>query len=216
MSSAYGVIARPSAAVDLSTILPVHASLRDKTPVLVDRVDKATVDAASLEQMRELLNHEIRDGKTYPQETELDPEAFAAYFLSYDAFAARDAAGGELLGCFYIKPNFPGRCSHICNAGFLTMPAHRNRGVGRALATAFLRLAPALGYRASMFNLVFESNEASVRLWRSFGFREIGRVPEAGRLKVGPGGSEVWVDAIQFYYDFIEGEQGGVDAAQGR
>ncbi|KXS10594.1 hypothetical protein M427DRAFT_61954 [Gonapodya prolifera JEL478] len=103
MSSAYGVITRPSATVDLSTILPVHASLR------------------------ELLNLEIRDGETYPQETELDPQRFSAYFLSYDAFAARDASSGELLGCFYIKPKFPGRCSHICSAGFLSMPAHRNR-----------------------------------------------------------------------------------------
>lgn len=22
-------------------------------------------------------------------------------------------------GCFYVKPNFPGRCSHVCNGGFI-------------------------------------------------------------------------------------------------
>ncbi|KAF9153383.1 hypothetical protein BGX20_004938, partial [Mortierella sp. AD010] len=41
-------------------------------------------------------------------------------------------------------------------------------------------------------------------LWRRLGFREIGRVPKAGRLR-GQGAqdeAESYVDAIQFYWDF--------------
>ncbi|KAJ3330819.1 hypothetical protein HDU76_004787 [Blyttiomyces sp. JEL0837] len=68
------------------------------------------------------------------------------------------------------------------------------------MAEAFKVLAPVLGYKASMFNLVFESNVGSVQLWRSCGFQEIGRVPKAGRLK----GQEKLVDAIMFYYDFTK------------
>ncbi|KAJ3334613.1 hypothetical protein HDU93_007644 [Gonapodya sp. JEL0774] len=202
MSSAYGSIPRPSASADLSGILPIPGLLRDQTRITIEKVEPGHTDDALIEQMRGLLNLEIREGKTYPQEQELDRHAFAVYFLSYDSFMAREVDTGTLVGCFYVKPNFPGRCSHICNGGFLTMPTHRNQGVGRVMARAFLRLAPALGYRASMFNLVFESNEASVRLWRSLGFRETGRVPKAGRLKVGENGQEQYVDAIQFFYDF--------------
>ena len=54
-----------------------------------------------------------------------------------------------------------------------------------------------------MFNLVFESNTASIKLWRRLGFKEIGRVPKAGRLRgQGTDNNEGYVDAIQFYWDF--------------
>lgn len=51
-----------------------------------------------------------------------------------------------------------------------------------------------------MFNLVFVNNEASVRLWRSLGFEEIGRIKHAGRLA----NSAELVDAIMFFMSFIE------------
>ena len=79
------------------------------------------------------------------------------------------------------------------------------------MALAFLDLAPALGYKASMFNLVFANNTASVRLWRALNFQEIGRLPKAGCLKkkrteIEANANEVddeeYVDAIMFYYDF--------------
>jgi len=68
------------------------------------------------------------------------------------------------------------------------------------------------GYKASVFNLVFENNIASVRLWHSLGFREVGRIPKAGRLRNSP---DQLVDAIVFYYDFEAAaamEEGDKDA----
>ena len=58
-----------------------------------------------------------------------------------------------------------------------------------------------------MFNLVFENNTASVRLWDSLGFKRIGMVPNAGRLKKRNGNGadeEEYVNAIMFYKDFAE------------
>ena len=78
---------------------------------------------------------------------------------------------------FYVKPNFPGRCSHICNGGFVTARHARRQGVARLMGVQFQRIAKDLGYKASFFNLVFVSNVASVNLWRSLGFLETGRVP---------------------------------------
>jgi ribosomal protein S18 acetylase RimI-like enzyme len=66
------------------------------------------------------------------------------------------------------------------------------------MGTAFLSLAPLLAYKLAMFNLVFVNNEASIILWRKLGFKEIGRVPKAGKLK----SSKDLVDAIMFLYDF--------------
>jgi len=88
-------------------------------------------------------------------------------------------------------------------------PAHRGLGIGNILGKAFLRIVPVIGYKASMFNLVFVSNVASIKLWRRLGFKEIGRIPKAGRLRgqgveksQDTGDNDGYVDAIQFYWDF--------------
>ncbi|KAI9340035.1 acyl-CoA N-acyltransferase [Zopfochytrium polystomum] len=197
MSSAYGQIVAANAYLAKLPPLPLKGVLADGSPVLIDQVTTSNTGSADIAKMQSWLNHEIKKGNTYPQEQELDDQGFRNYFLSHHAFAARSPSG-EALGMFYIKPNFPGRCSHICNGGFVTSPDFRGQGVGKAMAKAFLVLAPSLGYQASMFNLVFVSNESSVRLWRSHGFREIGRIPKCGRLE----GEADLVDAIMFYFDF--------------
>ena len=43
------------------------------------------------------------------------------------------------MGCITI-----GRCSHICNAGFLTTEAARGRGVGIVMGETYLEYAPKL------------------------------------------------------------------------
>ena len=100
----------------------------------------------------------------------------------------------NLLGAFFIKPNFPGRCSHICNAGFIVKPEWQGQGVGRFMAETMLQIAVNLEYKAVMLNLVFETNIPSVRLWESLGFDIIGRIPQGVLLKSGQ-----MVDALMMY-----------------
>ena len=76
--------------------------------------------------------------------------------------------------------------------------AVRGRGAGRHLALAFLHFAPKLGYQSSIFNLVFASNVASIRLWDKLGFERVGIVKGAGRLK----GHTELVDAYIYGYQF--------------
>ena len=56
--------------------------------------------------------------------------------------------GGEwekvCLGSFYVKPNYPGRSSHVSNGGFLVTEAARNKGVGRLMGEGYLEWAPKL------------------------------------------------------------------------
>jgi RimJ/RimL family protein N-acetyltransferase len=72
------------------------------------------------------------------------------------------------------------------------------------MGESFPVLAAALGYQASVFNLVFENNIASVKIWRRLGYQEVGRIPKAGRLANSPG---KLVDAIIFYKDSYESDQ---------
>ena len=78
--------------------------------------------------LRELLNLIIIEGQTYPKSKPLSKVEFAAYWMTHDAFVATynntsPPTPMKILGAFYLKPNFPGWCSHICNAGFIVQPA---------------------------------------------------------------------------------------------
>ncbi|KAJ8611797.1 hypothetical protein CTAYLR_007735 [Chrysophaeum taylorii] len=158
-------------------IRTVHARLRDGTAVEVD-----TFSSFDIARGMELMNLVIREGKAWPFEEELDEKGYRAYFLTHAAFVVRRNGEKEVLGTFYVKPNFPGRCSHVCNGGFITAPEARGNGVGRLMGTCFLDFARKLGYRAAYFNLVFKSNEASVRLWESLGFSRVAEIPKCARL----------------------------------
>ncbi|MBN3958179.1 N-acetyltransferase [Nostoc sp. NMS8] len=153
------------------------------------------------EIVRALLNVVIIEGRTYPQKQPLSPTEFSAYWLSKDAFVVRTSVvdpthkSKEILGAFYLKPNFPGQCNHICNAGFIVQPELRGQGLGRFMGEAMLSIAANLGYEAVMFNLVFETNIPSITLWQSLGFEIIGRIPGAAKLENGQ-----VVDALILYH----------------
>lgn len=87
--------------------------------------------------------------------------------------------GDEILGSAKMGPNRPGRGAHVATASFMVDPAHRGRGVGRALAEYALEWARDAGYAAMQFNAVVETNTAAVTLWRQLGFEIVGTVPEA-------------------------------------
>lgn len=176
-----------------------------------------TTEAQYLEGFR-LMNDVIEEGRSWPfTEVYETMDAYKAYFHSHAAFLVKfkDADTEEnndsaVLGCFYVKPNFPGRCSHICNGGFITNPRFRGLGVGTFMGENFRRLAKDLGYRGSLFNLVFANNEPSVKLWTKLGFTKLSVIPKAASLR----GIEGYVDAIQFHCDFYAHEGGdGAEAS---
>ena len=40
-----------------------------------------------------------------------------------------------VVGSFYVKPNYPDRCAHICNGGFLVSKESRGKGIGKFLGS---------------------------------------------------------------------------------
>eukprot|EP00736_Rhodelphis_marinus_P010386 Rmarinus@m.20113 len=165
--------------------------------VTLDRLLEADYAA-----VRAMLNDAIEEGNSYPQRETLDEAGFRAYYVSHDAFVLKDDSceGAEaVVGAFYIKPNFPGRCSHFCNGGFLVSRRYRGEGAGRFLAECYLKLAKDLGYRASFFNLVFETNPASLGLWRKMGFTELAIIPGVCETHNGQ-----YVNGHQFFFDLTK------------
>lgn len=195
-------------------IQPRQVTLRDRvtTATLVPFSSPAQVPPNLAAYLCQLLNLEIEKGDTYPMMEPLPLSSFAPYwFANFGAVmlvgeiqATEEVMQMEergvdwtkvCLGSFYIKPNYPGRSSHICNGGFLVTDAARNRGVGRLMGEGYLEWAPKLGYTYSVFNLVYETNLASLRIWDALGFKRIGRVKGCGNLKSSP---DQFIDAIIF------------------
>ncbi|EGU76197.1 acetyltransferase [Fusarium oxysporum f. sp. raphani 54005] len=192
---------------------PRQVTLRDRQTVatIVPFSSKHQVPESLIAYLCDQINKEIEGGDTYPM---MDPFAadkfgsywfqnFGAIMLLGDVERAEDVVEGkdwsrECLGSFYIKPNYPGRSSHVCNAGFLVTDASRNRGVGRLMGEAYLDWAPKLGYTYSVFNLVYETNVASCRIWDALGFKRIGRVKGCGNLRSYP---NQLIDAIIYGRD---------------
>jgi L-amino acid N-acyltransferase YncA len=85
---------------------------------------------------------------------------------------------GAVLGTAESEPNHEGPGAHIATASFMVDPAHKGRGVGRALCEHVLEQARADGFRAMQFNAVAETNTRAVALWRSLGFEVLATVPE--------------------------------------
>ena len=89
--------------------------------------------------------------------------------------------GGEVLGYATITPlrSYSGY-RHTGEVSVYVAEGAQGRGVGAALLSGVLTLAPALGMH-SLSALVEAGNAASIALHRRRGFEEVGRMPEAGR-----------------------------------
>ncbi|TLD33462.1 hypothetical protein PspLS_00980 [Pyricularia sp. CBS 133598] len=198
-----------------STIVPRQVTLRDRQTVatIVPFASQHQVPLTLLQYLSDQFKKEIEGGDTYPMIEPLPFDRFAAYWFqnfggimllgsinsAEEVIEGKDWAR-ECLGSFYIKPNYPGRSSHVCNAGFLVTDASRNRGVGRLMGETYLDWAPKLGYTYSVFNLVYETNVASCKIWDGLGFKRIGRVKGCASLKSYPG---QLIDAIIYGRDLV-------------
>ncbi len=175
--------------------LPIYRQTRASVPIVLDAMRPE--EAATV---RNMLNEIVAEGISYPQSNPLTPTEFTSYWLKGEAFVVRLASNqtvakrSTIVGAFYLKPNFPGRCSHIGNAGFIVAPPMRGQGLGRLMGETMLALARDRGYYGIMYNLVFATNVASLQLWDSMGFVEIGRIPEGACLPDGQ-----YVDAVMLY-----------------
>ena len=128
-----------------------------------------------------ILQAVVRAGNTFVNDPESDRDAVIATWegpATHNYVAELD---GEIAGAYLLRPTQPGLGSHIANASFAVAPSGRGHGVGRAMGEHALAEAKRLGFRAMQFNAVVSTNEPAIALWRSLGFEEVGRIPEAFR-----------------------------------
>ena len=167
------------------SIIARQVTLRDRITIAT-LLPFSTPDAVPFRLLSYLcsqLNLEIEKGDTYPMITTMSVSTFGTYWfqnfgaimvlgkvLSVNELEERHVRWEECcLGSFYIKPNYPGRSSHVCNGGFLVTEAARNKGVGRLMGEGYLEWAPKL---VCLFSIL--SFESSLdELYYVVGFRRI-------------------------------------------
>lgn len=159
-------------------ILPRCVTLRDRqtNATIIPFNSPDLVPYSLLAYLCDQLNREIEKGDTYPHTDALPLETFGPYwFANFGAVMVlgelegpedvrRKAEQGvnwdkQCLGSFYIKPNYPGRSSHICNGGFLVTDGARNRGVGRLMGESYLEWAPKLVLSMDGFSRMHDTDD---------------------------------------------------------
>jgi GNAT superfamily N-acetyltransferase len=120
----------------------------------------------------------VDSGAGFPHEPPLSREAFDDYWIAHSSVVWIARVEGQLVGAYYVKPNFVGKAAHIANAGYFVLESQRGRGLGRRLVEHSFDEARRVGFDALQFNLVFASNPAR-HLYRKMGFQEVGRIPDA-------------------------------------
>lgn len=136
----------------------------------------------------------VQAGDTYAYELDTNSDQARDSWLvrPRQTFVYEDE--GIVLGTYYIKTNYPGPGSHVCNCGYMVSSDAQGKGIASAMCKHSQQKAREFGYQAMQYNLVASSNEAAVHLWFKHGFVEVGRLPKAFKHP-----ERGYVDALVLY-----------------
>ena len=140
----------------------------------------------------------IAAGDAYVFESEMPREEAMAYWFNPKTHSYVAEHEGEVVGCYLIRPNHPGRGAHVANGSYMVSPVERRHGTGRAMVEHSIKEARTLGFRAIQFNIVVSTNEAAVKLWQQTGFMVVGVLPGAFRHA-----TRGYVDAYVMYQQLV-------------
>jgi L-amino acid N-acyltransferase YncA len=128
--------------------------------------------------------HEVVEvGDSYVYDPQTTKEEARAIWMAAGVTTYVACLGERVVGTYILKPNQPGRGSHVANAGYMVSTIAQAKGIGRAMCEHSLSEARKAGFTAMQFNMVVSTNEAAVALWKKLGFTIVGTLPKAFRHK---------------------------------
>lgn len=123
----------------------------------------------------------VDTGSEFPYESNSSQEFHRQFLNPLGKVFVLRSANQEVIGGFFIRPNFSGRSDHIANAAYMIRLKSRGQGLGTLLVQASLYLAKEFGFKIMQFNMVFSQNIIAVHLYRKLGFSIAGILPKAIR-----------------------------------
>ncbi len=163
-------------------------------PALESEITIRAAEVGDHDAIWSILEPTIRGGETYTLPRDLSREQALDYWFAggHEVFVA--ALEGEVAGTYYLRANQQGGGAHVANCGYVTAGRASGRGLARAMCAHSLETARARGFRAMQFNFVVSTNHRAIRIWQSFGFEVVGRLPGAFQHP-----SEGYVDALVMF-----------------
>jgi phosphinothricin acetyltransferase len=147
---------------------------------------------ADVPEIARIYNEGIRDRLATLETEERTPQERLAWLQAHDerhpvlvAERAGAVAGWGSLNVFNPRPAY----GHVADFSIYVGREARGAGIGKALLAALIERARELGYHKLVL-AAFPANEAGMRLYTRFGFREVGVYREQGLL------DGRWVDVI--------------------
>ena len=147
---------------------------------------------ADVPDITRIYNEGIRDRLATLETEERTPEERLAWLEARDqrhpvlvAERAGGIAGWGSLNVFNPRPAY----MHVADFSIYVGREARGAGIGKALLAALIERARDLGYHKLVL-AAFPHNEAGMRLYSHFGFREVGVYREQGLL------DGAWVDVV--------------------
>lgn len=129
----------------------------------------------------DIFREVVDSGTEFPYESSSVQEFYRQFFAPGSQVYVCRSLNGEVVGGFYLKANFSGRCNHIANAAYMIKSSHRGQGIGSLLVQASLLIAKNWGFQAMQFNMVLSQNKIAVNLYQKLGFAIVGTIPHAIR-----------------------------------
>lgn len=134
----------------------------------------------------EIYNQAIAVGQKTADLTPVSVEDRKAWFeqhapSQYPLLAAEQ--DGVILGYLTLSPYRPGRMAlrHTAEVSYYVHFEHHRQGVASQLLREAIDLCPALQIR-TLFAILIDSNQASVRLLEKFGFEQWGHLPRVAEF----------------------------------
>jgi L-amino acid N-acyltransferase YncA len=159
---------------------------------LAHEVNIRTATPADVPDITRIYNEGIRDRLATLETEERTPEERLAWLEARDerhpvlvAERAGAVAGWGSLNVFNPRPAY----AHVADFSIYVGQEARGAGIGKALLAALIERARELGYHKLVL-AAFPHNEAGMRLYARFGFREVGVYREQGLL------DGAWVDVV--------------------
>ena len=133
---------------------------------------------SDFENILPMLKEVFDKGDTYVFTENLSRKEIYDIWMKHTQSVFVAIEDGKMLGTYYIKPNQPGRGSHVCNAGYIVSSEARGKGLGKEMCLHSIEEAKKLGYKAMQYNIVVSTNEGAIKVWKNCGFAIVGTLPK--------------------------------------
>ena len=147
--------------------------LKDGRIVIFDELKEQ-----DLPELIEVFNSVIEEGLYFHRNEGLpDLKTARRWYQNHvkaGLFYLASRVNGELVGGATIEPG-PGKASHMAYFGIYLKQQFRSMGIGSRLIKRIIELAQQKGFEMIKLT-VFQTNQQAFRLYKKFGFREVGRI----------------------------------------